>query len=72
MKSMATAPSTSSADTSPRLAELFSMEGFLLREDLQQDKRAAILAVVRMFNDFDVPTSSAAGWPPSCTATSRV
>lgn len=52
---MGTVSSTSSAGTSPRLAELFSMEGFILREDLQQDKRAAILAVVRMFSDFDVP-----------------
>jgi hypothetical protein len=52
---MSSVPSTSPAGTSSRLAELFSLEGFVLREDLQQDKRAAILAVVRMFNDFDVP-----------------
>ncbi|MGB9623900.1 MAG: hypothetical protein ACPMAQ_03480 [Phycisphaerae bacterium] len=31
------------------------MEGYILREHLQQDKRAAILAIVRMFKDFDVP-----------------
>ena len=41
--------------TSPRLAELFSLEGLVLREDLQQDKRSALLAVVRMFDDFQVP-----------------
>lgn len=52
---MSTVPSIPSAGTSPRLAELFRMEGFILREDLQQDKRAALLAVVRMFNDFQVP-----------------
>jgi hypothetical protein len=52
---MRTVPSTSSGGTSPRLAELFSTERLILRKDMQQDKRAALLAVVRMFNDFDVP-----------------
>lgn len=55
MAAMATVPFRTSGGTSPRLAELFSTERLILREDLQQDKRAALLAVVRMFNDFAVP-----------------
>ncbi len=42
-------------DTSPRLAEILKRENFVLRDDLQQDKRATLLAIVRMFNDFHVP-----------------
>ena len=41
--------------TSPRLAELFSLEGLVVRQDLQQDKRAALLAVAKMFDDHQVP-----------------
>lgn len=41
--------------TSPRLAELFSLERLIVRKDLQQDKRSALLAVVRMFDDHQVP-----------------
>jgi hypothetical protein len=52
---MARVPPTPSGGTSPRLAELFSTERLILREDMQQDKRAALLAVVRMFDDFEVP-----------------
>src|SRR5512136_1646278 len=48
-------PTDASSFTSPRLAELFSLEGLVLREDLQQDKRSALLAVVRMFDDFQTP-----------------
>ncbi|NLX21129.1 MAG: hypothetical protein GXY55_05565 [Phycisphaerae bacterium] len=43
------------AFTSQRLAEFFSLEGLVVREDLQQDKRQALLAVTRMFDDFAVP-----------------
>lgn len=43
------------AFTSQRLAEFFSLEGLVVREDLQQDKRRALLAVTRMFDDFAVP-----------------
>jgi len=43
------------ATTSPRLAELFSLERLIVRKKLQQDKRAALLAVVRMFDDHQVP-----------------
>ncbi len=52
---MSPPPTDASSFTSPRLAELFSLEGLVLREDLQQDKRSALLAVVRMFDDFQVP-----------------
>jgi len=52
---MDTPASPTSLHTSLRLAELFSMERLILRKELQQDKRAALLAVVRMFNDFQVP-----------------
>jgi hypothetical protein len=41
--------------TSPRLAEVFSRENFVLRENLQQDKRATLLAVVSMFDEYQVP-----------------
>jgi len=41
--------------TSSRLAELFSLEGLVVRQDLQQDKRAALLAVGKMFDDHQVP-----------------
>ncbi|HOB74902.1 MAG TPA: hypothetical protein PKG54_10280 [Phycisphaerae bacterium] len=44
-----------SAITSPRLAAVLSRENFVLRDDLQQDKRAALRAVVRMFTDFNIP-----------------
>lgn len=44
-----------SATTSPRLAAVLSRENFVLRDDLQQDKRATLHAVVRMFTDFEVP-----------------
>ena len=40
--------------TSPRLAEFFSLEGLIVRDDLQQDKQAALLAVTQMFDDFHV------------------
>lgn len=52
---MTSSAANASSFTSPRLAELFSLEGLVLREDLQQDKRSALLAVVRMFDDFQVP-----------------
>lgn len=55
-------PSTdASTFTSPRLAEFFSLEGLVVREDLQQDKRSALLAVVRMFDDFKVPYAITGG-----------
>lgn len=44
-----------SATTSPRLAAVLSRENFVLRDDLQQDKRATLHAVVKMFTDFQVP-----------------
>jgi hypothetical protein len=44
-----------STTTSPRLAEILKRENFTLRDDLQQDKRATLLAIVQMFNDFGVP-----------------
>lgn len=44
-----------SGDTSPRLAEVLSLEGLIVRSDLQQDKQAALLAVVSMFDEFQVP-----------------
>ncbi len=43
------------ANTSAVLEEIFKRENFVLRDDLQQDKRATLLAIVRMFKDFDVP-----------------
>lgn len=48
-------------DTSPRLADLFSMEGLILRKHLQQDKKSAVLAVVRMFEEFNVPYAITGG-----------
>jgi len=47
--------SAMSATTSPRLAAVLSRENFVLRDDLQQDKRATLHAVVNMFTDFGVP-----------------
>jgi len=47
--------SAMAATTSPRLAELFSLERLIVRKNLQQDKRAVLLAVVRMFDDHQVP-----------------
>jgi hypothetical protein len=44
-----------SATTSPRLAAVLSRENFVLRDDLQQDKRATLHAIVKMFTDFQVP-----------------
>jgi len=44
-----------SAGTSPRLAAVLSRENFVLRDDLQQDKRATLRAVVKIFTDFQVP-----------------
>jgi hypothetical protein len=44
-----------SASTSPRLADVLGRENFVLRDDLQQDKRATLHAVVRMFADSGVP-----------------
>lgn len=41
--------------TSPRLFEILERENFVLRDDLQQDKRATLLAVARMFEDHQVP-----------------
>ncbi|GMU20248.1 MAG: hypothetical protein AMXMBFR13_03460 [Phycisphaerae bacterium] len=41
--------------TSPRLAAVLSGENFVLRDDLQQDKRAALLSVARLFKDHGVP-----------------
>ena len=41
--------------TSPRLAEIFKRENFVLRDDLQQDKRSALRAVAAMFDDHKVP-----------------
>ena len=41
--------------TSARLAEAFALESLIVRDDLQQDKKAALLAVARMFADVDVP-----------------
>jgi len=43
------------AITSPRLEAIFQRENFVLRDDLQQDKRATLLAVARMFDDHQVP-----------------
>jgi hypothetical protein len=44
-----------SSFTTPRLAEILKRENFTLRDNLQQDKRATLLAIVRMFEDFGVP-----------------
>ena len=41
--------------TSPRLAEVLERENFVLRDDVQQDKRATLHAIVQMFSDHDVP-----------------
>ncbi len=49
------------AVTSPRLAECFSLEALVVRKDLQQDKRQALLAVTRMFDDFGVPYAVTGG-----------
>ena len=50
-----------SAVTSSRLAEFFSLEGLVVREDLQQDKRQALLNVTQMFDDFGVPYAVTGG-----------
>ncbi len=50
-----------SAATSPRLAEIFLRENFVLRDDLQQDKRATLTAIVRMFDDHAVPYAITGG-----------
>jgi len=41
--------------TSARLAEVLRRENFVLRDDLQQDKRATLHSIVRMFGDYEVP-----------------
>ena len=41
--------------TSPRLAAVLGRENFVLRDELQQDKRSALHAVVSMFRDYQVP-----------------
>lgn len=41
--------------TSARLADIFDRENFVLRDDLQQDKKSTLLAVTRMFTDCGVP-----------------
>jgi len=43
------------ATTPPQLTEMFSLERLIVREDLQQDKRTALLAVAHMFDDYHVP-----------------
>ena len=45
----------SSRGTSSRLAEVFSLEGLIVRRDLQQDKQSALLSVITMFDDYGVP-----------------
>jgi hypothetical protein len=47
--------------TSPRLQEFFNLERLVVREDLQQDKRQALMAVTRMFEDFQVPYAVTGG-----------
>ncbi len=49
------------AVTSLRLAEVFKRENFVLRDDLQQDKRETLRAVVRMFDDYAVPYAVTGG-----------
>lgn len=49
------------ATTSPRLAELFGLEGLIVRDDLQQDKQAALSAVARLFSDYGVPYAITGG-----------
>lgn len=41
--------------TSPRLADVFALESLILRKDLQQDKKTALLALARLFDDHQVP-----------------
>jgi hypothetical protein len=41
--------------TSARLNQVLERENFVAREDLQQDKRAALAAVARLFDDYQVP-----------------
>ncbi len=45
----------SSAVTSPRLEAAFRLESLVAREDLQQDKKTALLATVAMFEEYNVP-----------------
>lgn len=47
--------------TSPRLAEVLKRENFVLRDDLQQDKRATLRAVAMMFDDYGVPYAVTGG-----------
>lgn len=47
--------------TSPRLAEVLRRENFVLRDDLQQDKRATLHAIVQMFDDYGVPYAVTGG-----------
>jgi hypothetical protein len=58
---MSTAGTNGSSVTSPRLAELFSLESLVLREDRQQDKRRALPVVARLFDDFRVPYAITGG-----------
>ncbi len=51
----------SSTANSLRLAEVFKRENFVLRDDLQQDKRETLRAVVRMFDDYAVPYAVTGG-----------
>jgi hypothetical protein len=47
--------------TSVPLGDVFGMEALILRKDLQQDKKSALLAVVTMFEDFQVPYAITGG-----------
>jgi hypothetical protein len=51
----------SSTVTHARLEEFFRLEGLVVRDDLQQDKRQALLAVTRMFDEFAVPYAVTGG-----------
>ncbi len=51
----------SASEAFPTLTDLFNMECLILRKDLQQDKKSAVLAVVRMFEDFQVPYAITGG-----------
>jgi len=43
------------AVTSPRLEAILGKENFVLKDDLQQDKRGTLLAIVRLFDAYQVP-----------------
>jgi hypothetical protein len=49
------------AVTSPRLLAILQRENFVLRDDLQQDKRSTLLAITRLFDEYHVPYAVSGG-----------